>query len=463
MLTKEQSQDIQLKLLYNKDLPKWDPNKLVGEHLLVRLLTPRLQEIFDSRNLRVVNSEDLPWLQSLGARLKPDLFLCPSWVYTRRYKSKPTQKDQLCGTVPVKKLYDSVYLVDAKIAYSSQALGELVMHLSNLSFDCKGMLMTFDGFYLVSWNDLRVVKCVKGNWTDDGSKDCILEFFPPIKWDITNFLAKIGVVVDEPEKENDSAFLGAGGFGRVIRVRKKSNTEDLTETVTRTENCDLKAGDIEVSVDESESVNCSERKGMETSDNIGADTNLYALKIIYNNPEQLLKEYNILLRHQVSCECDLIIKVVPHSCHEFYGFSGMLLNSVGKTVHLKDMKNENEIFLVLSTLRKLHSHNPPYIHGDPRLDNLLRCDGKYVWIDLLEGQVMCAQECHLLFFQKDLKILVDSLLRYELKNYPSFSNLLEAYNPFRPEVDKWLQEIAANIYGFVTSTPDEFSNLKIES
>jgi hypothetical protein len=335
MLTAEELDTIKEKLQSNQALLSKDPGKMVGEHLFVRLVTPRLQETFDLRNLRVVNSEDLAWLNSMGS----NLFLCPSWVYTRRFKSKAAQHDQLCGTVPVKKLYDSVYLVDAKLDSTQNALGDLVMHLSNLSSHCKGMLMTINDFYLVSWEDSHVVKCVTGKWTDHGSKDLIVEFFPPMKWDITSFLAGIGVAVDEPQTEHDSAFLGAGAYGRVIRVRdlnsKKSVGGEFMETVTpRTaEDCQLKAGDIEVSVEGS--VNCSIPRDSEANINLkapAASLNRYALKILYRNPSQLTTEYNILHGHR-NCGCDLIMKPVPDSIFVTDDFSGMLLTSIGSPVN----------------------------------------------------------------------------------------------------------------------------------
>jgi hypothetical protein len=206
---------------------------ITDENQFVHELTPILNEIFSENGHIVVNSEYLPWIDNL----KPDLFLCPPWAYTKKSPSpvhlnfpnnlNPKYQDYayLYGIIQNKRLFDSVYLLDCKMENTNGAIGELIQHLQTLNFKSlehpqtsRGMLFCPRGCYLVMCEHLSITSIQLVDWTTPGSRQHVLNFFPPFFWNIHPFLKSFGVAISNPESVDDSAFLGAGATGRVIRV-----------------------------------------------------------------------------------------------------------------------------------------------------------------------------------------------------------------------------------------------------
>lgn len=106
-----------------------------NEEALVLHMTPYLAALFPSLDL--VNSERLNWLEMMDAldhhRTKPDLFWCHSVCWMNGNDARAASDDRYFGTIPSRSLYADVVLADCKVAMTHQAIGELMIHLHQLS------------------------------------------------------------------------------------------------------------------------------------------------------------------------------------------------------------------------------------------------------------------------------------------------------------------------------------------
>mmetsp|Transcript_5494 Transcript_5494/g.5633 ORF Transcript_5494/g.5633 Transcript_5494/m.5633 type:complete len:374 (+) Transcript_5494:1733-2854(+) len=340
-------------------------------------LTPIFQSIFQENHLCVVNSENFNWLQSLKTPLKPDLFLAPNWVYTKRIPSNPITDSNfynpnynyLYGGVYTNALYDCLHIVDCKLIYSNEALGELLVHLQHLNYygnnphkQSKGMLFGKYGCYLIVCQGQELIYREFVDWTTPGSQNRLKEFFSPVKWNLSSMLETFQLQIVEPQADEETAFLGSGGFGRVVRV----------------------------------------------ADNSGLH---YALKVVeLKSYDRILKEFTILKNHTDQCGCPLIASIPNH--YEFKvvnSLCGFVLSPVG-TGLTRDNMTTQLIERVVVSLRDLHQHNPPYIHGDARISNLILLpDGSPTWIDFVDG--ICPTRVDLSYsFFCDMKLLIESIV-----------------------------------------------------
>jgi hypothetical protein len=211
-------------------------SEITFENIFVHRLTPILSELFSENGHIVVNSENQPWLNTR----KPDLFLCPPWVYSRRQPSPfhlslgehPDFCDYeyLYGAISERRLFDSVHILDCKVTATNSAIGEVFQHLQTLNSNSyepqqtsRGMLFCHTGCYLLICEHLtlRFIEFVP--WTASGSRQQLLNFFPSFQWNIDPILRHFQVQISEPKSNNDSAFLGSGATGRVIRVCEPTN------------------------------------------------------------------------------------------------------------------------------------------------------------------------------------------------------------------------------------------------
>jgi hypothetical protein len=142
----------------------------------------------------------------------------------------------------------------------------------------------------------------------------------------------------------NTAFIGTGATGRVIRVHRLSENEKLSERVRRVD--------------------------------------ILALKMVQAKHANLLEaEFKILKNHQ-SSDCGLIVRLAEEKliCGSL---CGLLLTPIG-IGHVQREHAWANVEKVLRHLIFLHTHNPTgIIHGDARLLNLIHreADG-YFWIDL---------------------------------------------------------------------------------
>jgi hypothetical protein len=90
-------------------------------------------------------------------------------------------------------------------------------------------------FYLVLCDRDYATRCIWGEWTDQGSKDAVVDFLfqgfqigglkRPWVHAMTRLCKEFNVELESPCEECPTCFLGAGGCGRVFRVRSISDKE----------------------------------------------------------------------------------------------------------------------------------------------------------------------------------------------------------------------------------------------
>jgi hypothetical protein len=332
----------QLKIM--KDLVKENSDK---ESVFVACMTPFLAECIN-RNYRVVaNSETKPWIEILPnfniARGKPDLWIGPYYIINSL--EPPIIKDtKIAGAiqrlrndkfiygVPLYSnkadlWYDSIMPIAAKLQYSTTALGEAInstywFSQTDIQPSTRAMLITLDSFYLLkSTKGVITNQIVKANWTDNGSKNLIMNHFDidsPWTEAIRDLCKRFEV---EPVQ-----FLGAGSYGRVIEVVE--NKPPHTRYA-------LKVSAI--------------------------PKNLPLLRLENMHIQQLIAMENA--RAVVPSFVSNLIEVPDRH-------SGYLILPVGESIRNESMLNFEEFSEVLNCLRLLHQNN--IVHGDPRLPNILR-------------------------------------------------------------------------------------------
>ena len=195
-------------------------------------MTPFLRNVF--AGAVVVNSEEFPWLQTQGQAQMPDLFVSHKWTNTSRALRERGQSDHAFrfGAMYDIRLYDSIYMLDCKVSCTMTALGELIIHLQHQSDKLpahsvvRGMLFGTSEIMLVKVQGQELIERITGTWTEPGSKACIAEFDLP--WcGVGEMCAQTGVEVDESSLDRSTAFLGAGSFGRVLRVRRVNQVTEI--------------------------------------------------------------------------------------------------------------------------------------------------------------------------------------------------------------------------------------------
>ena len=345
------------------------------EGRLVKNLTPKFKEIFETNGACVINSEDFAWLETCGASQKPDMFISSLWCYERRLPG-PTNvwkadKGFRFGVISDRRLYDTVHLLDAKCTCTNSALGELIIHCQHLSPHhhaiVRGMLFGHTEFWLIECQGNELVYRKKGVWTRAGSKNHLVKHFPAPVWQgLEGVCSDLGAELSDPALHGSSPLLGIGGFGRVVKVLK--------------------------------------------SDTIMA---LKVVKIEHHNV--LAAEHSLLASHSNNCTCSLLAR--PESIVVESGkLCGYLLTPVGKHCLSRDMvmNSTPSALLVLRALLGLHQHNPPIIHGDPRLSNLIVSSGpeeSLFWVDMMCSSHVALEPSDLgIHFETDLKLLLTSMV-----------------------------------------------------
>lgn len=327
-----------------KDLVKENSDK---ESIFVACMTPFLAECIN-RNYRVIaNSETKPWIEILPnfsiARGKPDLWIGPYYIINSL--EPPIIKDaKIAGAIQrlrndkfiygvplynnkVDLWYDSIMPIAAKLQYTATALGEAINYTywfsqTDIQPSTRAMLITLDSFYLLkSTKGIVTNKIVKANWTDNGSKNLIMNHFDidsPWTEAIRDLCTRFEV---EPVQ-----FLGAGSYGRVIEV--------------------------------------VENKPPHTR---------YALKVsAVPKNLALLRLENMHIKQLIAMEnARAVVPDFVSNPIEVPGrHSGYLILPVGESIRSESMLKFDEFSEVLKCLRLLHQNN--IVHGDPRLPNILR-------------------------------------------------------------------------------------------
>ena len=353
----------------------------------VRFMTPHFWELFG--DAVVVNSEEFPWLLTSGKGQKPDLFVAPKWAYTNKKlgdsvaERGQSDPDFRFGGVYDPRLFDSIYLLDCKLNCNNSALGELIIHLQHLNAKLpphstvRGMLFSTSQFMLVKMVGQELIERITGNWTEPGSKACITEFFIRLPWfGVDEICAQFKVEVDELPEDKSTAFLGAGSFGRVLRVH---HVDNVTEKL--------------------------------------------ALKVsLIENVHRLAAEHELLRTHARGCTCTLLVRPelevfkTSHLC-------GFMMSPVGTGSLQRNTLTDENLQLAVNALLSLHSHDPVVIHGDARLANLIILEeGGLSWVDLTGGS-RCSSANKSFGIKHDIDTFIGSVLGGFDSDSPRYDDL----------------------------------------
>jgi len=409
--------------------------EIKDEHELVKSLTPFLRGLCYPE-LIFVNSEEFAWLETKGANQKPDGFFAPLWSFQKkelRATVASTRMDEsnkhswYFGVLADFRLRDVVRVADCKVSMTPLGYGEHLIHLEHMHWDSFSPVL---GIYfgksgLMLSRSIRgvLVKRISAKWTDPGSAALVRNFFgcnavagrnhySSTWFGVNKICSSIRYEVLDPLKHGSkktTAFLGAGGTGRVIEV-VSSIAENSSEAPSS----------IPV-----------------------------ALKLVENSPENrtnLCIEFDILRKHRDLCGCRLVVRPIGDNIVEESGLCGFLMEPVG-IGHLErhEVKNSKKLlFRVLHSLFALHCHEPPMIHGDARLPNLIRLDEELFWVDFRYSKTESSSHYIVGDKYSDMTTLVKSILGEKVLNEATLQNISEYAKETTPSrVDEIVDAIFA--------------------
>jgi aminoglycoside phosphotransferase len=114
----------------------------------------------------------------------------------------------------------------------------------------------------------------------------------------------------------------------------------------------------------------------------------YALKVAHINRAHLLeKEYRQLKKHCDGCTCSVLVTPQCSNISCSTQLCGYLMAPVGDH-HVSRSYATSSVEALRKVLRRLldlHTHEPPIIHGDARLPNLLQLGETLFWVDMLDS------------------------------------------------------------------------------
>lgn len=343
------------------------------ESALVRFITPYLWRLRVQSRLSaddrcppvLVNSENYKWLNPYGRvldpdnRLKPDLFCSWEAFIERKFpEGAPSGAEYVFGVVSNHRLQaDGVVreFYEAKCAsLGNDHLGQLHQYHTCIRGACRGMLFSHNEFWLYQSFDEFPVRLFQAQWTQPGTADLVQLFFTEgveepklvqqLRWAL-NGTDAILAPVPKP-------FLGGGGFGRVFHVQVG---------------------------------------GMDR-----------ALKLAQKDVKRLHDEYDYLVRLQTLGAP--VVAPVAESYKQLADHAGcFLLEQVGTPFQVTSVGKCEKAFQALNAIHMLD-----FVHGDPRLPNLLELGGRPVWIDVV--QTMSVQDFKLGYVREDMAKLTDSII-----------------------------------------------------
>jgi tRNA A-37 threonylcarbamoyl transferase component Bud32 len=382
------------------------------EQCFVAYILPLIEKCFPASNLVVVDSQTIPWLsQGDGvAELKPDGFITHRGMYEAR-ESK-SQDDEAAPSVgprsgkPAGANFDmhDGYIIEGKLGATIKGQLELVNYLYLVGDNYyKGMLIGADAFWLIRAYRGAVAKRIIAKWTDSGTVQLIHDFFQLSPWTIVlnSVCEKLNVCIAMGKANNKSSipFLGSGTFGRVFRVKKTD----------------------------------------------APDAPVFALKVVLSaNIDGLTREYEVIKKIQESSKDAPVVTVLDPLVDLPDIGAGYLMTPVGRSVSLDKRLNVETSFVALSSLHQLG-----FVHGDPRLSNLIHHGNKLIWIDFMQGTTSSLvadrrQDCIKLACSI-LHHLKVSITCEELSSAPKFATLLAYINGYskdpRCNVNTIVQEL----------------------
>ena len=330
------------------------------EKFIVAYLLPILEHFFEDTDRVVVDSQSLPWLDPGfdGALVKPDGFLCHRGMYIVRARSSEEGSGPRCGIPADKRLYDSVVPIEGKRGATIVGQLELVNYMNLMSNEILcGLLIGREEFWLIEAHNRVVIKRIKAKWVDGGSVKLIRDFFLSSPW--TKALCAVSKGLNRHVlncQEKRTAFLGAGGAGRVFHL----SSENINSRIQQ------------------------------------------ALKIVLplnrGQLEQEFQQLSLISREQPTAP---VVTVSNYFRCEFG--AGYVLEPVGVCVEEEKEINVNEVFSVLQAL-----HQSTFTHGDARLANLIRTNRRLLWIDFIASRRSATKR----EFQADCFQLAASVLNH---------------------------------------------------
>ena len=357
----------------------------------------KMSSILFELELRIVNSETLPWLSvgNEGSRkndLKPDFFVCNPCLYDAREGRddlKKVQERSLNGEIRL--------LYGTKVGRPQLFLDDIVVvegKPGNLDHDAVGQVQTYaaymndlykrsTGLYLEGrlalFNRKKFILFTSSNgvldsakeceWTTPGSVQYMTEFFAhqsDLNKALKECCSKLEVSLCTP-LPNEPCFLGAGGNGFVFRVKSSDNS-------------------------------------------------VKAMKLVLGKDKltPLAKEVNDVKEAKKRLPSHVITVGKAFIGEEFGAY---LMEEVGEPLHHSKTDQIN----LFSSLYDLHINN--IVHGDARMQNVIFVSDRIVWIDFACLLVMadidsseCVHHCMMDF---------DSLYESAFKKRPSKSLLAE--------------------------------------
>lgn len=332
------------------------------ENILVNLYTPSLMEIVNnvSPDLRLVNSESNAWLQCTNKSchniLKPDLITAHHYLVhfgaPPAYKNAPEcTTARLFGKFSDWQCRASIHCIwEARWKIDNRAFGEICSYLQKAAdgykqgvyLKLKGVLFDVEEFWMIKSSGSSIVDVVTCKWSLKGSMNLLENFLRIVDpWsEAADALCKelnVTIVDLTATTQGQSALLGAGANGRVFML-----------------------------------------------------TNEQVLKIVVGkNSHDVEKEYKLMVQCLERAEVNpFVFPIVQGSFREGLAgevpYAGYLLERKGEKVTLPVSRAVMTELVAL--LYELHSKN--IIHGDPRIDNVLRLGSQLKWIDFRQYETV---------------------------------------------------------------------------
>jgi hypothetical protein len=332
-----------------------------SEHQLVALLTRPLEDIFGD-SVCLVNSEEYAWLETSKDKAynqKPDMFLCHEEIYTempvpRMKITEPNKESRKFGVLSDWALRDCLAATfEAKLKINNNAVGEAANYGNHIMWGANApplaKIVLFDKKkFLLMEVSCRSIKITECQWDTPGSKTLLHDF--PLYQNPWTVLVKEACQkwkLEISRGVNGSAWLGSGASGRVFQVKRNGSYQPM------------------------------------------------ALKVVLESNIAALSMEKQMLRQAARGKCDFVMPIEENK--EDLGWA-LLMSHVGSPV------KSNQYEAVIRLLAALHANG--FIHGDPRLANVVSVKNKLYWIDFMAVQYFATQEAKV----ADMKKLVADIL-----------------------------------------------------
>lgn len=407
-------------------------------------VTPLLQQVFAKVGEVIVNSEQFPWILSkvnAKSNRKPDFFVIKDGLYS--VKAEP-----LDDATDVRKGYrtdhsieyhfgileasnyvlkDCIRIVlESKLSVSDKDKSQICTYLYLLSTnDTRNMYYggLFDNIniFLFSYQNGNVMEGIQCPWNTKNLSTIVHNF-------VTSNCSLLGLELacnNFKVKLLKNAWLGCGASGRVFRVVSSQYTGRESRTSISVEESALKVCVLH-SVD--------------------------AVKLIMSQYARH-KELSGSGANVVSLIGDLFIEDLSKTVTVV----AYLIKEVGTPLILE---NRNSVEEVLSAMLLFHQVAKKE-HGDARLPNCISYKGKVIFIDIQPS----SGEVHLIFFGKDFRSLISSILGKEFVFGKELDSLIDAYDPTKSDFDaiSFLEKISKIVcaHKFPIPISEEGSSLEL--